>query len=292
MTKELIKQSKLDKLSKLNTLNELNTLSRLTTPTFAVIGTGFIFPTHLKAINQIGGKIIDAVNLSHGENAWREMVKNTEADCIVILTPNDLHFEMAKFSAENKKIVLCEKPLTIKSEDARALMNYPNIFTVCQLRYHPFTKELKSKIKESENYKIEMDISVHRDKSYFESWKAQKERSGGILFNLGIHYFDLLLYLFGKPEKVSLESLEEPKIASGFLEGKNYKCNFKISTIEPKETQRRVFKINGKDYNFSSKENLAFENLHYFVYKDLLKKEGITPKEALKSIELIEKILI
>jgi len=259
---------------------------------FAVIGTGFIFPIHLKAINQIGGKIVDVVNLSHGENAWRDMVKKTEADCIVILTPNDLHFEMVKFSAENKKIVLCEKPLTIKSEDVKVLMNYPNIFAVCQLRYHPLVKELKMKIDPNQNYQIEMDISVYRDKSYFESWKGQKERSGGILFNLGIHYFDLLLYLFSKPEKVFLECLEEPKIASGFLEGKNYKCNFKISTIEPKETQRRIFRINGKDYNFSSKENLAFEKLHYFVYKDLLKKKGITPKDALKSIELVEKIYV
>ncbi|MBC7074355.1 Gfo/Idh/MocA family oxidoreductase, partial [Candidatus Parcubacteria bacterium] len=79
---------------------------------FAVIGTGFIFRTHLQAINKIGGKIVDAVNESNGKDAWREMVKNTDADCVVILTPNDLHFEMAKFSAENGKIVLCEKPLT------------------------------------------------------------------------------------------------------------------------------------------------------------------------------------
>jgi UDP-N-acetyl-2-amino-2-deoxyglucuronate dehydrogenase len=257
---------------------------------FAIIGTGFIFPVHLKAIDQIGGRIVDAVNLSWGENAWKDLVKNTSADCIVILTPNDLHFEMAKFSAENNKIVLCEKPLTIKSEEAKVLMNYPDIFTVCQLRHHPFSKELKSKIDSNKDYQIEMDILAHRDKPYFESWKAQKERSGGILFNLGIHYFDLLLYLFGEPEKISLDFLDEPKLASGYLEGKNYKCNFKISTIEPKESQRRIFKINGKDYNFSSKENLAFENLHYFVYKDLLNKKGITPKEALKSIELIEKI--
>ncbi|MBC7073931.1 Gfo/Idh/MocA family oxidoreductase, partial [Candidatus Parcubacteria bacterium] len=197
---------------------------------------------------------------------------------------------MAKFSAENGKIVLCENPLTIKSEDCKTLMNYQNIFTVCQLRYHPLTKELKSKIKPNEKYQIEMDISVHRDEPYFKSWKAQKERSGGILFNLGIHYFDLLLYLFGDAIDFSLIDLDEAKTATGFVRGKNYECNFKMRTTEPKETQRRIFKINRMDYNFSSKENLAYENLHYFVYKDLLQKKGITPKEALKSIELIEKL--
>lgn len=256
---------------------------------FAVIGTGFIFRTHLQAINKTGGKIVDAVNEANGKDAWREMVKNTEAKYIVILTPNDLHFEMAKFSAENGKIVLCEKPLTIKSEDCKILMNYSNIFTVCQLRYHPLTKEIKQKINPKEKYQIEIDVSVHRDENYWKSWKNQKERSGGILFNLGIHYFDLLLYLFGEPTKTFIKYIDD-KIGEGEMEGKNYSCKWKISAIEPKETQRRIFKINGKEYNFSSKENLAYENLHYFVYKDLIKQKGITPKDALPSIELIEKL--
>ena len=256
---------------------------------FAVIGTGFIFRTHVQAINKIGGKIVDAVNEANGKDAWREMVKNTEADCIVILTPNDLHFEMAKFSAENKKIVLCEKPLTIKSEEAKILMKYPDIFTVCQLHYHPFTKELKSKINPNQKYQIEMDISVHRDEEYWKAWKGQRERSGGILFNLGIHYFDLLLHLFDQPFRILTKYVDE-RMGEGEIEGKNFFCKWRMNVTEPKETQRRVFRINGKDYNFSSKENLAYENLHFFVYKDLLKKNGITPKDALSSIELIEKI--
>jgi len=256
---------------------------------FAVIGTGFIFRTHLQAINKIGGKIVDAVNEANGKDAWREMVKNTEADCIVILAPNDLHFEMAKFSAENGKIVLCEKPLTIKSENVKVLMSYPDIFTVCQLRYHPFTKELRSKINPNEKYQIETDISVYREENYWKTWKGQKERSGGILFNLGIHYFDLLLYLFGEPSRILTKYVDEKK-GEGEIEGKNFFCKWRINATEPRETQRRVFRINGKDYNFSSKENLAYENLHFYVYKDLLEKKGITPKEALKSIELIEKI--
>jgi len=256
---------------------------------YSLIGTGFISPRHLEAIYYTHGKIIDVVNTTHGENAWKKIVKNPKTNCVVILTPNDLHFEMALAAAKNKKIVLCEKPLTIDSKKAEILSKYHNVFTVLQLRYHPLAKELKEKIKKNKKYEIEMDISVHRDKDYYKIWKSQFKRSGGVLFNLGIHYFDLLLYLFGQPKKFKTLTLNE-KTGTGVLEGKNYICKWKVSTDEKKENQRRVFKINGKNYNFSSKDNLSYENLHRFVYQDLLKGKGITPEESLKSIKLVEKL--
>ena len=250
---------------------------------FSIIGTGFIFPNHVQAIKSVGGEIIEAI--SQGSLlSWQEIIKNLQTDCIVILAPNNLHFEMALASAKEGKIVLCEKPLTLNSKEVKELMNYPDIFTVAQLRYHPAVKELKEKIFQKENYKIKIDISVHRDKNYYQGWKGQKEKSGGILFNLGIHYFDLLLYLFGPAQKIQTDFLTETK-GEGIIEGKNYICQWRINTEEEKEKQKRVFEINGTLYNFSSAENL-----HVYVYKDLLEGKGVTPKEALKSIELIEKI--
>jgi len=250
---------------------------------FAIIGKGFIYNIHAEAISKIGGEIVDIVDESKGPDAWKEMVKKTKADCIVILAPNHLHFEMAKFSAQCGKIVLCEKPLTIKSEEARILMEYPNIFTVCQLRYHPLAKKIKLASRKGDSV-IEMDISVHRDEDYWKSWKGMSDRSGGILFNLGIHYFDLLLYLFGEPAEVITQSLTD-KTGTGKISGKNYLCNWRISAEAPKDGQNRSFKINGVNYDFSSAENL-----HIYVYKDLLEGKGINSKEALSSIELIEKI--
>lgn len=251
---------------------------------FAIIGKGLIFEKHAQAIREIKGEIVDIADKSQGEDAWKNMVRETEADCLVILAPNNLHFEMTKFSAEQGKIVLCEKPLTLKSEEAKILAKYKNIFTVCQLRYHPLSKKLKSEIKKDMDYQIEMDIAVHRDKDYWESWKGQAEKSGGILFNIGIHYFDLLLYLFGKPHSVSTRLLSE-KRAAGIIKGENYTCNWRLSAEEPRESQHRVFKINGTPYDFSSKENL-----HLYVYRDLLQKRGVIPEDAMSSVELIEKI--
>lgn len=252
---------------------------------FLLIGNGFIAPRHIEAIKEIGGEITDIVDLSRGENAWQEAIKESNADCVVLLTPNDLHFKMAKLGAECGKMVLCEKTLTINSKDAEDLSKYPNIFTVLQLRYHPDIEIIKKGI--ADKNEIEMDISVYRDEDYYKIWKGQKERSGGVLFNLGIHYFDLLIHLFGEPKKVSLNSLDD-KTGTGIIEGDNYTCKFRISTGEEKESQRRVFKINGNQYNFSSQDNLSFENLHKFVYRDLLEKKGVLPSEALKGIKLVE----
>lgn len=265
---------------------------------FAIIGKGFIYNLHAQAISEIGGEIVDVVDESNGPDAWKEMVDKTKADCIVILAPNHLHFEMAKFSAEKGKMVLCEKPLALKSEDAKILAEYPNIFTVYQLRYHPSVKQLKGEVKGGEKDKsssspssrkgdsvIKMDVSVHRDEDYWESWKGISERSGGILFNLGIHYFDLLLYLFGDPTEISTQLLTE-KTGEGKISGKNYSCNWRISAEAPAESQHRLFKINGVNYDFSSPD----ENLHFYVYKDLLEGKGVNPKESVLPIQLIEKI--
>jgi len=254
---------------------------------YSIIGTGFIMPRHAEAIYYTKGKIIDIVNTAHGQNTWKKVVKNPKTDCIVILTPNDLHFEMAKEAAQNKKIVLCEKPLAIKSEHIKILTKFPDIYTVLQLHHHPKVKKLKKEISPEKDYQIKMDISVHRDAYYYKSWKGQRERSGGVLFNLGIHYFDLLRYLFGMPTEIKTTKLND-KTGTGIIKGKNYICNWRVSTNTSRDEQKRIFKINGTNYNFSSKDNLSYENLHRFVYEDLLEGKGITTQEALKSTKLIE----
>jgi predicted dehydrogenase len=128
---------------------------------YAVIGTGFIFRNHLQAIRETGGEIVDVCDISHGRGEeWKKMVKNPKTDCAVILTPNYLHYPIAAAANDAGKIVLCEKPLALKSADAKDLAARKNIFVVQQLRYHHEYQRLKKEIVRKEHYEIEMNVSV------------------------------------------------------------------------------------------------------------------------------------
>lgn len=236
---------------------------------FSITSTGFILPTHIEAMRQAGGELVGI---------------NTKEDCVVVTSPNYLHYQHIKEHLD--KIVLVEKPLVIDPFQAEELAEYDNIFCVLQLRYHPLLKEIK--IEEMNN--IEMDICVYRDEKYFKGWKGDESKSGGILYNLGIHYFDLLFQLFGRP--VSCIGDYDDRTAMGIINGDKFHCQYKLSVNEPKETQRRIFRINGTDYNFSKQENLAYENLHKYVYQDLMQGKGVRPRDIVWLIDFISKLKI
>lgn len=264
-------------------------------PTFTIIGTGFIFPRHINAIQAVGGEVVDIINDFGGRSVdWIRVLLTTQAKYVVILTPNILHFDMTFIARRMNKIVLCEKPLTINSNQARVLAEMDDVYVVLQLRHHPLVAEMQEQIKKAVGkIKVDMDIAMHRPPEYFESWKGKKALSGGLLFNLGIHYFDLLLYLFGSAKKVQMD-YDDGRLATGTIEGAKYTCKWRLSAAENKESQRRTFVVSTgkekKEYNFSSKDNLSFEDLHIAVYRDLLAGKGVSPQEALKSIELVEKL--
>jgi UDP-N-acetyl-2-amino-2-deoxyglucuronate dehydrogenase len=257
---------------------------------FALIGTGFIMPRHVEAINHIKGKIVDVVNTAHGEHVWRDMIASTTADYIVILTPNHLHYEMAEHARKHGKMVLSEKPLTLSTKETKKLARIGNVFTVMQLRHHPTIVDLKSRIDPKVKHAIVMDIAVYRDADYDKGWKGQVKKSGGILFNLGVHYFDIIQYLFGMPTQFRGTTIGK-KTAAGICTGKNYECSWRLSTDETRERQRRIFEIDGIQYNLSSQDNLSYENLHRAIYRDIVEGRGITAKDALPSIEFIERIM-
>lgn len=257
---------------------------------FSIIGTGFILPSHVSAIRDIGGEIVDVVNDARHPDAWKEMIATTDAECIVILAPNDLHFPMAVAALDRGKKVLCEKPLALNADQVRKLANYEGIFVVHQLRHHPLFEELKEDTRKHKGpHRVELDISVYRDPHYFSCWKGQNERSGGPLLNLGVHYFDAFLHIFGAPEHTETFFLDE-KTGEGVMKGENYECSWRISVGEQRNNQRRVFCVNGKDYNFSSKDNLSFENLHLPVYRNLLEGKGVSPRDVYSVHLLIDKL--
>ena len=229
---------------------------------FFLIGNGFISRKHKEAIKAIGGKIARS---------------KKEADVVSVLTPNYLHFKQAKDAAENKKIVLVEKPLAISGEEVGKLAGIKNVFTCHQLRYLPF------KFPKAALYKIKIDFKAKRDKEYFKSWKGDKKKSGGILFNLAVHYFDLLFWLFGNPKRYRCCKLTD-KLAEGRFYGKKYIADWRFELGENLEN-KRAFRINNRNYNLSSQENL-----HTKVYADLVNGKGVKASDVLKLFQIIEKI--
>ncbi len=234
---------------------------------FSLTSTGFIAPTHIEAIRDAGGEFVGL---------------NTKEDCVVINSPNYLHYQHIKEHLD--KICLVEKPFVINPEQAKEIAMHENVFCVMQLRYHPLLKSIKV---EPMNY-IEMDIGVYRDQKYFDGWKGDEEKSGGILYNLGIHYFDVLFQLFGRP--ISWMCDDEERIATGVINGEKFHCTFRLSVNEKREDQRRIFKINGVEYNFSKQDNLAYENLHKYVYEDLMQGKGVRARDIVWLIDFIDKL--
>jgi UDP-N-acetyl-2-amino-2-deoxyglucuronate dehydrogenase len=252
---------------------------------WAIIGMGFIASRHINSIQRIGGELLFTCDIDPDKNAtykdWRAMLLDThwsEVTHVAICTPNYLHFEMAMNLQD--KIVLCEKPLTINYQKAMLLSE--NVNAVLQLRYHPRLQDLEA-------HDVSVTAKMFRDENYWNGWKGDIDKSGGILFNLGIHYIDLLIFLLGEPKKI-IKAYTNHYLAVGEIEFEKGMGRFQIEILDSREGQYRKILVDGKEISLSDKDNLSYEDLHLDVYKALMQDKGIKPKEAARSIKLVEQI--
>lgn len=252
---------------------------------YAVIGLGFIYQRHKEAIEKTGGEIVMTCDIDESKNPdfvdWVEMYnspKFKEVDTVVICTPNYLHAPMAREAALLNKKVLCEKPLSINGTDGLYAVN-----TVLQLRYHPALQNLKPT-------EVHVIAKMYRDESYWNSWKGDPIKSGGILYNLGVHYIDLLAFLLGEYGYVNF-SIIEKKLAKGIISFVKSVGSFHIEIVDDRKDQMRKVIVDGKEINLSDKDNLSYEDLHIEVYKNFLAGKGISFGEEKRSLELIEEII-
>lgn len=270
------------------------------TTKWALVGLGFISDRHRQAVERTGGSVVLTCDndLTKGADFldWRAMIVDPrfkEVDCVAILTPNYLHSTIAAACMAAGKKVLCEKPLCIEEADLEFLKDCG---TVLQLRHHPKVKDAAEKGVRH----IKLDITMFRDKSYFAGWKGDFRRSGGLLFNLGIHYLDLITYLLG-PVKRILSSKSDivgyDDTWDEWFEAE-IECEFgsadffiELSENNTKRTASRKFEATYKDgtvedIELSQKENLSYEDLHFEVYKAFLDGTGLTGKDAGQAIRL------
>lgn len=296
----------------------------MATKNFAVIGVaGYIAPRHLKAIRDNGHRVIAALDPNdsvgildqfhyqikffteferfdrHAEKL-RRLNAEDRIHFVSICSPNYLHDAHIRFALRIGADAICEKPLVLNPWNVDALEvnekeSGKKVYTVLQLRVHPTIIELKNRLKLSPGKKkIDLCYITARGYWYQTSWKGQIEKSGGIASNIGIHFFDMLLWIFGSVTHTELH-LNQPDKMAGYFELEFASVRWFLS-IDPDDLPKlskeknlnsfRQLSIDGTEIEFSD----GFTDLHTLVYKDILNGNGYGLKDAKPAIELINKI--
>ena len=291
---------------------------------FALIGAaGYIAPRHMEAIKASGNNLLaafdpndsvgvidryfpDADFFTEFERFDRHLEKlkrkGVAIDYITICSPNYLHDAHTRFGLRIGANVICEKPIALNPWNVEALLElekeYPGkVYNILQLRLHPSVIALKKKIEEEPEeriYDIDLQYITSRGKWYHISWKGDVEKSGGIATNIGVHFFDMLLWVFGDVIENKVYE-HKSKRASGFLKLEKARVNWQLSVDRndlPKEiyeagqTTYRVLKIGEEEFEFSG----GFTELHTKSYQDILSGGGFRIEEAKRAIELVRAI--
>lgn len=292
---------------------------------FAITGVaGYIAPRHLKAIKDTGNRLVaatdphDAVGIldrfafdcrffTEFERFDRHLEKlrrgpeESRVDYVSICSPNYLHDSHMRLALRVGANVICEKPLVINPWNLDALEELEQetgcrVATVLQLRVHPQLIALRDRLiaTSKKRHNVRLTYITARGGWYYVSWKGHEDRSGGIVTNIGIHFFDLISWLFGGVQR-SVVHLREPQRAAGVLELERADVQWFLSTdsldlpFAPEPGVKTTFRsitVDGDEIEFSE----GFADLHTRVYEETLAGRGFGIAEARPSVELTSRI--
>jgi UDP-N-acetyl-2-amino-2-deoxyglucuronate dehydrogenase len=288
---------------------------------FALIGAaGYIAVRHMKAIKETNNNLIAALDkfdsvgiidsyfpeadffteYERFDRHFDKLKRNgTKIDYVSICTPNYLHDSHIRFALRQQSDAICEKPLVLNPWNLDALSiiekeTGKKIYNILQLRLHPNIIKLKEEVEKGPKdkiYDIDLSYITSRGNWYFQSWKAELSKSGGIATNIGVHFFDMLTWIFGNV-KLNTVHLSDNKKAAGYLQLEKARVRWFMSldyNSVPEEQQKnglRTFRsitVDGKEIEFSG----GFTDLHTQSYQEILKGNGFGLEEARKSIQIV-----
>lgn len=291
---------------------------------FALIGAaGYVAPRHMKAIRDTGNDLVAALDTfdsvgiidSHFPDAdfFTEFERfdrhidklrreKQPIDFVSVCSPNYLHDAHIRFGLRNNADVICEKPIVLNPWNIDALEDIEketgkNIYNILQLRLHPSVIELKQKVEAAPKDKVfDIDLTylTSRGKWYYTSWKGDMAKSGGIATNIGVHFYDMLIWIFGDV-KQNIVHIHEHDRAAGYMELEKARVrwflsiNYDVIPKHIKETGARTYRslmIEDQEFEFSG----GFTELHTRSYEDLLTGGGFRIGEARKAIETVHDI--
>jgi UDP-N-acetyl-2-amino-2-deoxyglucuronate dehydrogenase len=291
---------------------------------FVLIGAaGYIAPRHMKAIKDTGNRLVAALDKNDNvgvldsyfpeasfftefERFDRHLDKlrrqRTPIDYVSICSPNYLHDSHIRFALRQGANAICEKPLVLNPWNADALQEIEQetgnkVFTILQLRLHPSIIDLKKSISEAPKDKVfEIDLRyiTSRGNWYKVSWKGDESKSGGIATNIGVHFFDMLLWIFGNVKANRITTLTDDH-AEGFLELERARVNWFLSInadhlpTATRASGKRTYRsltVENREIEFSE----GFTDLHTISYQKILDGQGFSIQDARPSIQLVHDI--
>jgi len=294
------------------------------TKNFAIIGVaGYIAVRHLKAIKETGNVLLAALDKFDSvgfidsyfpdadffvefERFDRHIDKlkrgGKKVDFVSICSPNYLHDSHIRFALRNDLDAICEKPVVLNPWNIDALQSFEKetgrrVYNILQLRLHPSILDLKKRIDEGPSdkvYEIDLSYITSRGNWYHFSWKGDEHKSGGIATNIGVHFFDMLTWIFGGVKSNTVHILKNDK-AAGYLELEKARVRWFMSidfNDVPKAFQekgQRTFRsitVDGDELEFSG----GFTDLHTRTYQAILAGKGFGLEEARTSIETVYNI--
>ena len=286
---------------------------------FGIIGVaGYIAVRHLHAIKETGNNLLASldkfdsvgridsyfpdsdffVEFERFDRHFDKLKRTgTKIDFVSICSPNYLHDSHIRFALRHQAEAICEKPIVLNPWNIDALQEIENetghkIYTVLQLRLHPKILELREKIRNGPKgkvYDIDMTYVTSRGNWYSISWKGDIQKSGGVATNIGIHFFDMLSWIFGDTRK-NIVHISETNKAAGYLELENARVRWFLSLdykdipLSFKKSGKRTYRsvtVNGEEIEFSE----GFADLHTLTYQEILAGRGFGLKEARQSVE-------
>jgi UDP-N-acetyl-2-amino-2-deoxyglucuronate dehydrogenase len=291
---------------------------------FGIIGVGgYIAPRHLKAIKETGNNLVVALDKSDSVgimdsyfpqcsfyteyerfDRFVEKIKHTEdrLDYVTVCTPNYLHDSHIRFGLRAGADVICEKPLVLNpwNIDALAKMEEQTgkkVFNILQLRLHPAIIEWKNMVDNGPKdkvYDVDLTYITSRGLWYYTSWKGDSSKSGGVATNIGVHFYDMLSWIFGSI-KENIVHIYEHDRAAGLLLFERARVRYFMSinadtlpkqALEQGKRTYRKMEMDGKEIEFSD----GFTELHTESYKKILAGEGFGLDQAYQSIKIVHDI--
>ncbi len=280
---------------------------------FAIIGVaGFVAKRHINCIKSLNGKLVAALDPHDNvgfidnyfsnciffkkETEFFKFIKKKKIDYVVICSPSFLHFKHIKKSIMSNSNVIVEKPPVLEAKNLRSIYKLEQkhkkkCYCIFQLRLNKKLINLKNKIKNSKKInKVKITYYTFRGDWYFKTWKNVPKFSGGLLINIGVHFFDILFWIFGNAEKIEILKKNQSTVSGKIsLEKANVDWIVSIQrkklSLNNKLNFYRAMHVNGKKYNFDN-----FNNLHPKNYKKIIMENKFHIKEFENIINFLPKL--